>query len=432
MTELPAGSATDVGLVRSINQDQLLVAAPLFAIADGMGGHAAGEVAASVAVGGLHEAFRAAGEPTPHALAEAARAANRAVWEASVADADLRGMGTTLVAMAVVPGDSGQAIAAVNIGDSRLYRLRGDHLEQLTADHSLVAEMVAEGQLLEEEAEFHPHRNVLTRALGVDPDVAVDLLTEPIEPGDRFVLCSDGLYRDVSDEQIAALLRRLADPADAARELVAEAKLRGGSDNITVVVVNVPSDEDSPIAVNGTAEKAAIEAPARPAEPEGPEQPGPSTAGEPTKRGWGERRRPRRKQKHDRPQARLITVRVVVFFVLLLAILGGAAAAIAWYARSSYFVGLQGDQLTVFQGRPGGVLWWQPTVKERSEVTSSEVESQHLPALRAGQVESSVSAARQYISRLRQEYLQATLGTAPRAASPATSLPATTAPPPST
>jgi PPM family protein phosphatase len=395
VTELRAGSATDVGLVRSVNQDQLLVAAPLFAIADGMGGHAAGEVAASVAVHALHGAFTAAGSQTARGLADAARAANHAVWEASIADAELRGMGTTLVAMAVVAEDGAETLATINIGDSRLYRLRGDRLVQLTADHSLVAEMVAEGQILEEEAEFHPHRNVLTRALGVDPDVAVDLLTEPIEPCDRYVLCSDGLYREVSDDQIAAVLRRLADPTDAARELVAEAKLRGGTDNITVIVVNVPPLDEP---ASSLEENAA---------PEATEPAATETEAAPTQRTrrWRRRNRP--------PQARLVTVRVVAFFIVLLLVLGVAGAAIAWYARSSYFVGLEGNELTIFQGRPGGVLWFHPTVKQRSGVTTNQVEAQHLPALRAGQTESSVNAARQFISRLRSEYLQATLGPTP-------------------
>ncbi|MBO0729542.1 MAG: Stp1/IreP family PP2C-type Ser/Thr phosphatase [Acidimicrobiaceae bacterium] len=394
MTELHAGSATDVGLVRTINQDQRLVAPPLYAIADGMGGHAAGEVAASIAVRALEEAFTAAGSPTPEALADAARAANQAVWKASVADRELRGMGTTLVAIALVAKDSSEALAAINIGDSRLYRLRGDNLEQLTADHSLVAEMVAEGQILEEEAEFHPHRNVLTRALGVDPDVEVDLVTETIEPGDRFVLCSDGLYREVNDELIAAVLRRLADPADAARELVAEAKMRGGSDNITVIVVNVPPVAEPPSdteekAATGVVDEAATGTEAAPARP--------------ARRWWRRRGRPAR--------TRMVTVRVVAFFVVLLIVLGAGAAAIAWYGRSSYFVGLQGNELTIFQGRPGGVLWMQPTIKERTGVTTDQVESQRLPALRAGQTESSVQSARQYITRLRTEYQQATLGT---------------------
>lgn len=395
VTRLHAGSATDVGLVRTVNQDQRLVAPPLYAIADGMGGHAAGEVAASVAVRALEEAFSAAGSPTAQALADAARAANQAVWEASVADHKLRGMGTTLVAMALVAKDSTEELAAINIGDSRLYRLRGDDLEQLTADHSLVAEMVAEGQILEEEAEFHPHRNVLTRALGVDPDVEVDLVTETIEPGDRFVLCSDGLYREVSDEQIAAMLRRLADPADAARELVTEAKLRGGNDNITVIVLNVPPVAES--ASSSTEEKAA---------PEATEEAATGTEAAPNKRS---RRWWRRRAQASR--SRIITVRVVAFFVVLLIVLGAGAAAIAWYGRSSYFVGLRGNELTIFQGRPGGVLWFQPTVKQRSGVTTDQVEAQHLAALRAGQTESSMQAARQYISRLRNEYLQATLGT---------------------
>jgi serine/threonine protein phosphatase PrpC len=245
VTRLRAGAATDVGLVRANNQDQLLVDDPVFAVADGMGGHAAGEVASRTAVDALQIAFHdddGSDGTGPEAVAEAVRAANRAVWEQAQAHAELRGMGTTLTAIALVPftpahgaapGRDGLAVA--NVGDSRTYRLRHGQLEQLTVDHSYVAELVAEGRIDAAEAEFHPQRHVLTRALGVAPDVDVDLMTVDAEPDDRYLLCSDGLSREVTDAQIASVLRRLVDPGDAARELVAEAKRRGGNDNITVV-----------------------------------------------------------------------------------------------------------------------------------------------------------------------------------------------------
>jgi PPM family protein phosphatase len=217
MIKLRAGAATDVGLVRTTNQDELLMASPLFAVADGMGGPAAGEVAAATAIKHLQEAFVAAGEPTPDSLLEAAQAANRAVWNQAEANPEMRGMGTTLVALALV--NDGR-LAIINIGDSRLYVLHEGELRQITSDHNLVAELVAEGRLSKEEAEFHPRRNVITRAIGVDPEVPADLFSLDPVVGDRFLLCSDGLFRELSDDQIAALLRRLADPEDAAKELV--------------------------------------------------------------------------------------------------------------------------------------------------------------------------------------------------------------------
>ena len=147
--------------------------------------------------------------PPPTTLLEAAQAANRAVWDQAEANPEMRGMGTTLVALALV--DDGR-LAVINIGDSRLYVLHEGELRQVTSDHNLVAELVAEGRLSKEEAEFHPRRNVITRAIGVDPEVPVDLFLLDARPGDRFLLCSDGLFRELSDDQIAALLRRLGRP----------------------------------------------------------------------------------------------------------------------------------------------------------------------------------------------------------------------------
>ncbi|MBO0747942.1 MAG: Stp1/IreP family PP2C-type Ser/Thr phosphatase, partial [Acidimicrobiaceae bacterium] len=236
MISLRFGSATDVGLVRANNEDRYLVAEPLFAVADGMGGHAAGEVASSTAVRSLKENFT---DHTPAGLAAAARAANRAVWEEAQASPDLRGMGTTLVALALVGDPGREQLAVANVGDSRLYRLHLGELYQVTSDHSLVGQMVASGALTPEEAEVHPRRNVLTRALGVDPDVDVDLVTVEAEQGDRYLLCSDGLPRELSDDQMASILRRLAGPDEAARELVEKARAHGGSDNVTVVLIDV-------------------------------------------------------------------------------------------------------------------------------------------------------------------------------------------------
>jgi protein phosphatase len=231
------GSATDVGRVRSLNEDSLLVAESLFAVADGMGGHRGGEVASAEALEALRTSVL---EPDAAALVGAVEAANRAVFEHSMADPELAGMGTTLCAVAVVRDDEGAAsIAIVNVGDSRVYLLRDGDFGQLTLDHSLVETMVRGGQLSPDEAAVHPGRNVLTRALGIEPEIDVDLFHEPVRPGDRFLLCSDGLFNELHDDQISAVLRRLADPSDAAAELVRLAGEAGGRDNITVVIVDV-------------------------------------------------------------------------------------------------------------------------------------------------------------------------------------------------
>ena len=247
MSKLLVGSATDVGLVRSNNQDQFLVSPGLYAVADGMGGHAAGEVASSTAIKALQAAFAASGEHSAEALESAAKAANRAVWEQARTNRGMLGMGTTLVALAVVEhGDGTNALAVAHIGDSRLYLLRRGRLRQLTVDHSLVQELVDDGQISPAQAAVHPQRHVLTRALGVEPTVEVDIIDVTPRHGDRYLLCSDGLPREASDEQIAAVLARFSDPSEAAKELVTLANERGGSDNITAVVVDVLANEDSP------------------------------------------------------------------------------------------------------------------------------------------------------------------------------------------
>jgi protein phosphatase len=294
------------------------------------------------------------------------------VWDQAEANPEMRGMGTTLVALARVEGGS---LAAINVGDSRLYRFHDDTLQQVTSDHNLVAELVAEGRLSKEEAEYHPRRNIMTRALGVDPEVPVDLFPLEAGPGDRFLLCSDGLPRELPDDYIGSLLRRLRDPQQAATELVNEAKRRGGNDNITVVVVDVVDPEPNPKETDKDAASATASDDERP----------PATEPAPRRR---------------RGRPRVITFRVVVYCAALVLLLGGAAIGVAWYARSGYFVGLTEDRITIFQGRPGGVLWFQPTVADATTVTTAEIEARHLPTLRAGQEEASLTAARQYVARL--------------------------------
>ena len=425
MTALRAGSATDVGLVRSNNQDRLLVADPLFAVADGMGGAAAGEVASATAIESLGTAFDAAQPPTLDSLIEAAHSANRAVWEQAESNPDMRGMGTTLVALALL-GDG--RLGAINIGDSRLYVYRDGSLRQITSDHNLVAELVAEGRISKEEAEVHPRRNIMTRALGVDPEVPVDFFREDPIPGDRYLLCSDGLPRELRDEHIASLLSRFADPGEAAKELVEEAKRRGGNDNITVVVVDV-EDPERGAAGAAPPDGAAAAGVAGAA--------GAAVAGEKSGTRTAAQSAPAAAKATGtaaEPRARVITPRVVGFFVLLLAIIAGAAAITGYYARSGYFVGLRGDRVTVFRGEPGGVLWFHPTVADSTHVTTQDVLPHQIPRLRAGQTEPSLQAARQYVMSLVAEAQAARAAAAPPAAPPTTTAgpPTSTASPPPT
>ena len=236
-TILRWGLRTDVGRVRRLNQDAAMADGTLFVVADGMGGHRGGEVAADIAAGHfrLRDSIPDVDELT-HAVVEA----NRLIRARADMDPSLRGMGTTVVALAMIDdADGDPAFAAANVGDSRIYRLGETDMTQISDDHSLVAELTRAGQLTEAEAAHHPQRNVLTRALGVDDEVAVDRWVFPVLAGERYLLCSDGLINEVSDLAIEHILRQAAEPEQAAERLVDMANASGGRDNITVVVVDV-------------------------------------------------------------------------------------------------------------------------------------------------------------------------------------------------
>ena len=241
MTTLRSGAATHVGRVRANNQDSALTndETQLYGVADGMGGHKGGEVASAMAVA---LATEHSAERNLDGLKHAARVANRAIFEKSGSDPELHGMGTTLVALQLIQGPEGDEIAWINVGDSRVYLMRDDELRQLSHDHSLVEDLVRDGRITAEEAKVHPQRNILTRALGIDLDVDVDGASLLPLAGDRFLLCSDGLFNEVSLDQMSAVLRRLVDPDEAAAELVRLANEGGGRDNITVVLVDVIDD----------------------------------------------------------------------------------------------------------------------------------------------------------------------------------------------
>ncbi|HXA72611.1 MAG TPA: Stp1/IreP family PP2C-type Ser/Thr phosphatase [Acidimicrobiales bacterium] len=242
---LRSGSATDVGRVRPINQDMPLERPNLYAVADGMGGHVGGEVAARVAVETLEQAFER--EPTVTGLRDAFSEANAAVWQESQINADLRGMGTTLTAVALVGGEEGQDVLALaNVGDSRAYVYSDGRLFQVTADHSLAEERMRHGEMTEAEAAVHPQRHILTRALGVSSEVQTDMWELQLRTGDRVMLCSDGLSNEVGMDEMAGILGEIRDPGDAAGRLVDAANEHGGADNITVIIVDVQVGEDGP------------------------------------------------------------------------------------------------------------------------------------------------------------------------------------------
>lgn len=233
---LSHGAASAVGHVRAVNQDDFGAGDDLFVLADGMGGHRGGEVASAEAVAGVLGSFD---DRTRAGLARAVDRANQAVFGRAAGDVDLFGMGTTLCALALARSEGGDVLAVANVGDSRVYRYGDGRLTQVSDDHSLVADLVRAGDLTEEEAARHPQRNILTRALGIESALSVDTWELPIQADDRYLLCSDGLFNEIDDDRIAALLAGHDNPELTAATLVRAAVDAGGHDNVTALVVDV-------------------------------------------------------------------------------------------------------------------------------------------------------------------------------------------------
>jgi protein phosphatase len=350
------------------------------------------------------------------ALADAMAEANQKIHEAAGSEPQLKGMGTTAVAIALVPDEpdpdnadaDAQHLLVINVGDSRGYLFRDGELIQITDDHSVVAELVRDGRISAEEAEAHPQRNIITRVLGVYPKVTADIW--PVDPvrGDRYLLCSDGLFNEVGDDQMASVLRRLGDPSEAAAELVRLANESGGRDNITVIVLDVVEDGGRA----GRASRALAgdlagfsSALAR-GERLSDEQLD-STRSKP-KQKRSERRAERKAAKATRTR---VTWRVVLFTVLLLAVIGGAFATIQWYGTSTYYVGFDGDEVTVFQGRPGGLLWIEPTVEDGTGILREEVPERYIASLEGGHQVPSLARANQYVSNIERDIAEITTTT---------------------
>ena len=412
-TRLRWGGATDVGRVRTDNQDQFVARddVGLWAVADGMGGHRGGEVASEIACDTVARVFD---HHTIEGLVDAIEKANTAVYRAGAGDPELSGMGTTIVALAVVAHDGDELLALANVGDSRCYRWSGGDLDQLTTDHSLVADLVREGSLSPDEASVHPQRNILTRVLGVYEDVPVDAFAVEPRHGDRYLLCSDGLYNEVPEDRIATVLRRVKDPADAAEQLVHLAREGGGRDNITVVIVDVVDDGGR--AESASAALAGERTRAVPAAAGGP-RPSPAYADDgPANRVVRQRRDAAPAEdryaddhyddsdedgpRHAGRRRRRLTWRVVLFTLVLLAVVGGSLATIQWYGGSGYFVGLEGDRVAIYKGRPGGLLWIEPELVEVSDLDIDRVPEARRHDIEAGKQQPSLEDARRYVANV--------------------------------
>jgi len=428
---LRAGAATHVGRLRTINQDAyvLLPDRELFVVADGMGGHQGGEVAARLAIETLQVAYQ---DHTAESLTDAIAVANHRIRNEGDADPNLRGMGTTVVALALMPdepdpdaegvdddGEPPQHLVIANVGDSRAYLHRDGGLVQLTEDHSVVADLVRDGRITAEEAESHPQRNIVTRVLGVYESVDVDLW--PIDPvtGDRFLLCSDGLFNEVGTDQISAVLRRLDDPSEAAAELVRLANEGGGRDNITAIVVDVVDDGGVARAASAAlaGEPSRLDSATRDGDDDHDlagfttAMPIAASAGlteedldsarvdEPSRK---ERRAIRRAEKRKTPRTR-VTWRVVAFVVLLVAVIGGALATIQWYGTSTYYVTFEDDEVVIYQGRPGGTLWVDPELQEGTGIAREDVPERYVAALEEGSEHSSLEEARAYVDNIERD-----------------------------
>ena len=461
MTRLRSGSATDIGRNprRTINQDMILESTGIFAVADGMGGHLGGEVASLTAI----EALRANFSPAdgPEGLERAIVAANEAVINESNATADLRDMGTTLAVVAVVDTDEDELLAVANIGDSRIYLLRNGELSQLTDDHSLPEELFRRGQLTKAEAAIDPRRNIVTRVLGPSFGEGPDIQNLVPYVGDRILICSDGLYNEVEDNDIATVLRTVSDPTNAARTLVEQANEHGGGDNISVVIVDVLDDDgraETASEVLADDPSTTVSAPRRDRsgrrqERERNREPERGAAAERSSMSglmtsdqrnaelrrlarddqagkgdfWGEGDR----EIHVHEPSRRVTARVVGFLLVLLLVLGGAAAAVGFYARGSYFVGLDEGRVAIFKGRPGGLLWFSPTVEERTTLTEASVPPARQDDVANGHPVASLEEARIYVRNL-EAIPRPTSPTTVQTTTTVAPAETTTAPPPAT
>jgi PPM family protein phosphatase len=239
------GSSSDVGRVRQLNEDSVLAMAPVFLVADGMGGHAAGEIASALTVEVFGALATLDGSLTSSDIRTALRTANDVIMRAASSSDARNGMGTTAVGLVVVKHDDEEALCAFNLGDSRVYRLSGGSLEQVSKDHSLVQELVDRGDISDEQAKTHKQRNVITRMLGSDEPVDPDIWLLPAVVGDRYLVCSDGLTTEVSDDRLVVTLSQYADARLAAGHLVEAALSHGGRDNVSVIVIDVVGVDSS-------------------------------------------------------------------------------------------------------------------------------------------------------------------------------------------
>ena len=458
MPELRWGATTNPGRVRSENEDTFVAEPMVFAVADGMGGHQAGEVASALAASIIRDRLANGSVDEDYAVA-VVNEVNAAIHGAARVDATKSGMGTTLTALAVLnaQGDQPEQLVLLNVGDSRTYRFRLGRLQRVTVDHSYVQELVATGHITMEEARTHPRRNIVTRALGIEPSVRTDMWTLPIVRGDRFVLCSDGLVDEVPDEEILDLVASVADPQSLSQQLVDLANRHGGRDNVTVVVLDVldgaeppdptgempidpswattggpiwetntlapptgpssegvaappgTSTEQSFIFTRDPSTMPTMPPPAAPlpgAEPDvaDPAMPAPSLPAAASMRATTDpvpapqprpdpEPVPAPKTVTPKPRRRRLTGGLALFIVVLAAIVIVTFTLITVHERSGYYVGFKDDTVVVFKGQPNSFLWFHPTVNKTTSLERSTLSAAAIAQIEQHVVYDSVDQA---------------------------------------
>jgi len=360
MLTLAIGAATDTGNLRGQNEDAHIAEQNLFAVADGMGGHNAGEVASAMAIEHLRS-VAISGVSSAEAFAQVVRDLNGAIYASATSTTDQRGMGTTLTAAALLaPNDNvdqPSQLVIANVGDSRTYLLRSGELRQMSVDHSYVQELVTEGLLTVDEARTHPRRNIVTRALGIDEQVSVDTWTIPMFDGDRFMLCSDGLVDEVPLDEITEMMREHSAPQHIAERLVTAAKRHGGRDNITVIVVDVNINAVAPEVVADIA---------------------PVIASKST-----------------------MSIKKRILALVVVVVLCSAGFVALRHQRSGYFVAFTNSSssatIAIYKGQPGGLLWIKATVVEVSTTKRNAMQSEFQREIDRVQQFDSVDKARSYL-----------------------------------
>ncbi|MDA8117127.1 MAG: protein phosphatase 2C domain-containing protein [Actinomycetota bacterium] len=393
------GEATDVGRVRRSNQDYLYTDGRLFVVADGMGGANGGEVASKLAVEGF--VSRAVGALDGRTLKSAVAGANQDVFKEGQAHEELAGMGTTLVAAVVSDEPEAPRVLVLNVGDSRGYILHDSDLTQITEDHSWVGELLRAGKLSPQEAEVSASRHMLTRVVGVAGDLEPDMWEILPRPGDKILLCSDGITNELADPEISSILMSGADAKSMAEELVRRAVEAGGLDNATAVVIDFgpagPEDAPAPLQMARTGLSV----------PRTMVPPAPVTVTRQSAplRGPDLMQIPQPLSRSNFTKAGTV-LRILAFLAALALVIGIGVYGITNYVRGSYFVGVSNNRVAIYQGRPGGLLWFAPHLVTVRDLRLSDLPSAYASELRSGVPEPSFAAASKYISNLQAQAKQ--------------------------